>query len=331
MKLYAVFGNPIAHSKSPYLHNFTFHNLGIDARYVRILLESTINARDFREKFFAYSLSGANITIPFKEIAIDSCDEIVGIAQKIGAINTIVRHDNRLLGYNTDAMGFYRNMIDSVNHTKNPNSSILSEKSGFRSYEQGNRTYHPLTKQATSLYNLSLHSGLQGDSRSKKDKFVKTALIIGAGGSARAIAFILKERGICVEIINRSENRLDFFRKNGFECASFDEFSANLGGESQYDLIVNTTSSSINGELPLDSAILAELFDGAKIAFDLMYGKKCPFLELAKKCGKIRGKKHKIQTIDGAKMLLYQAIEASSLFLNKPYKTIEKAMSKAWA
>lgn len=274
MKLYAVFGNPIAHSKSPYLHNFTFHNLGIDARYVRILLESTINARDFREKFFAYSLSGANITIPFKEIAIDSCDEIVGIAQKIGAINTIVRRGERLFGYNTDAMGFYRNI---------------------------------------------------------ERKKLQTALIIGAGGSARAIAFILKERGICVEIINRSESRLDFFRKNGFECASFDEFSANLGGESQYDLIVNTTSSSINGELPLDSAILVELFDGAKIAFDLMYGKKCPFLELAKKCGKIRDKKHKIQTIDGAKMLLYQAIEASSLFLNKPYKTIEKAMSKAWA
>ena len=321
MKLYAVFGNPIAHSKSPYLHNFTFHNLGIDARYVRILLESTINARDFREKFFAYSLSGANITIPFKEIALDSCDEIVGIAQKIGAINTIVRHDNRLLGYNTDAMGFYRNMIDSVNHTKNPNSSILSEKSGLRSCEQGNRTNRPLTK----------HSGLQDDSRSKKDEFVKTALIIGAGGSARAIAFILKERGIKVSVINRSESRLDFFRQNGFECASFDEFSANLGGDLQYDLIVNATSSSINGELPLDSAILVELFDGAKIAFDLMYGKKCPFLELAKKSGKIRNKKHKIQTIDGAKMLLYQAIEAQSLFLNKPYKTIEKAMSKAWA
>ena len=320
MKLYAVFGNPIAHSKSPYLHNFAFHNLGIDARYVRILLESTINARDFREKFFAYSLSGANITIPFKEIALDSCDEIVGIAQKIGAINTIVRRGERLFGYNTDAMGFYRNLIDSVNHTKNPNSSILSEKSGLRSCEQENRTNRPLTKRITSLHDLSL-----------KDEFVKTALIIGAGGSARAIAFILKERGICVEIINRSESRLDFFRKNGFECASFDEFSANLGGESQYDLIVNATSSSINGELPLDSAILAELFSSAKIAFDLMYGKKCPFLELAKKCGKIRDKKHKIQTIDGAKMLLYQAIEASSLFLNKPYKTIEKAMSKAWA
>lgn len=273
MKLYAVFGNPIQHSKSPYLHNVTFHKLGIDARYVRILLESTINARDFRDRFFEYGLSGANITIPFKEIALDSCDEIMGIAQKIGAINTIVWRGERLLGYNTDAMGFYRN--------------IEREK-------------------------------------------LQTALIIGAGGSTRAIAFILQERGIKTTIINRSPNRLAFFRENGFKCASFGEFGANLKArnlgenQAQYDLIINATSSSINNELPLDSAILVKLFSNAKIAFDLMYGKKCPFLELAKKSDKIR----KIQTIDGANMLRYQAIEASSLFLNKPYKNIEKAMPK---
>ena len=274
MKLYAVFGNPIAHSKSPYLHNTTFYNLGIEARYVRILLDSNTNAEDFRKNFFEYGLSGANITIPFKEIALNACDEVSEIAQKIGAINTIVRRGERLFGYNTDAMGFYRNIADCR---------------------------------------------------------VKTALIIGAGGSARAIAFILQERGIAVKIINRSPNRLEFFRQNGFECASFNEFSANLKGKSQYDLIVNATSSSIEGALPLDKTILTELFGGAKIAFDLMYGKKCPFLELAKKCGGIRGKKHEIRairTIDGANMLRYQAIEASSLFLNKPYKVIEKAMAR---
>ena len=290
MKLYAVFGNPIQHSKSPYLHNTAFYNLGIDARYVRILLDLNTNAEDFREQFFEYGLSGANITIPFKEIALKACDEVSEIAQKIGAINTIVRRGERLFGYNTDAMGFYRNIAD------------------YR---------------------------------------VKTALVIGAGGSAKAIAFILQERGIGVSVINRSENRLEFFRQNGFKSATFGEFSANLkgesgvkqarnfsanlGGESQYDLIVNATSSSINGELPLDRAILAGLFSGAKIAFDLMYGKKCPFLELAKKCGGIRGKKRgirTIQTIDGANMLRYQAIEAQSLFLNKPYAIIEKAMTK---
>lgn len=290
MKLYAVFGNPIAHSKSPYLHNFAFERLGIDARYVRFKLE---NASNFRELFFEMGLSGANITIPFKEILLESCDEVVGIAQKIGAINTIIRRGNRLLGHNTDALGFYQN--------------------------------------------------IKGDN-------LKTALIIGAGGSARAIAVILQERGIKVSVINRSPQRLEFFRKMGFECAEFGEFygrfacksranrgnfganQANRSTNLQYDLIINATSSSINDELPLDSAVLGELFSGAKIAFDLMYGKKCPFLELAKTrgCGKSGGKKRAIRTIDGANMLLYQAIYASSLFLDKPYHTIAKAMTPAW-
>ena len=291
MKLYAVFGNPIAHSKSPYLHNFAFERLKMDARYVRFKLE---NASNFRELFFEMGLSGANITIPFKEILLESCDEVVGIAQKIGAINTIIRRGNRLLGHNTDAMGFYQNV---------------------------------------------------------KQYKLKTALIIGAGGSARAIAIILKERGIKVSVINRSAKRLEFFRNNGFECAEFGEFyerfaykfganrgnfrenhnnfsanHANHGANPQYDLIINATSSSINNELPLEGAILGELFGGAKIAFDLMYGKKCPFLELAKK-----GKNAKrIKTIDGANMLLYQAIYASSLFLDKPYSTIAKAMTPAY-
>lgn len=280
MKLYAVFGNPIAHSKSPYLHNFTFEKLGIDARYVRYKLE---DVSKFRDLFFELGLSGANITVPFKEILFESCDEVVGIAQKIGAINTIVRRDGKLFGYNTDALGFYRNI------------------------EHDN---------------------------------VKTALIIGAGGSARAIAMILQECGINVSVINRSEKRLEFFRKNGFKCAEFEVFCeiferesiTNSVGNSKYDLIINATSSSINNELPLDSTILVELFDGAKIVFDLMYDKKCPFLELAKKYNgrNCNTKKHKIRVVDGANMLLYQAISASSIFLNKSYKIIEKAMSSAW-
>lgn len=281
MKLYAVFGNPIAHSKSPYLHNFAFERLRIDARYVRYKLE---NANNFRELFFEMGLSGANITIPFKEILLESCDEVVGIAQKIGAINTIIRRGNRLLGHNTDALGFYQNI--------------------------------------------------------KRDN-LKTALIIGAGGSARAIAIILKERGIKVSVINRSEKRLEFFRKNGFECAEFGDFYGRFAFKSganqpnpspnpQYDLIINATSSSINDELPLDSAILGELFGGAKIAFDLMYGKKCPFLELAQKCKNAKRGGKAIKTIDGANMLLYQAIYASSLFLDKPYHTIAKAMTPAF-
>lgn len=269
MRIYAVFGNPINHSKSPFLHNFVFENLNIDAKYVRFCLK---NANDFRDIFFRYGFSGANITVPFKETLLESCDEIKGIATKIGAINTIIRVDSKLFGYNTDAIGFY--------------NSVFSYKNAF-----------------------------------------KNALIIGAGGSAKAIAFILKEHNIKVTIINKTPKRLDFFRDNGFACGLSSDFS--VYKHEIFDIIINATSSSINDELPLDSAILSHCFANAKLAIDLMYGKKCKFLELAKK--------RRIHTLDGTKMLLYQAIEASYLFLksqsknsNIKYKNIENAMFKAY-
>ena len=100
---FAVVGNPIHHSLSPLLHNYAFEILGINAFYGRYCLSEE---KDFRF-LETLGLKGANITIPFKEIAFNSCDETFGIAKKIGAVNTIVFDNNKILGYNTDAMGFY--------------------------------------------------------------------------------------------------------------------------------------------------------------------------------------------------------------------------------
>lgn len=257
MKLYCVFGNPISHSKSPLLHNYVFNALNIDARYIRFHLESSEN---FRELFFEYGFSGANITIPFKEKLMCYCDSLHPLAKKINAINTIVREDSKLIGYNTDAMGFYKNI---------------------------------------------------------ENKNIKNALIIGAGGSAKAVAWILIDNGIETCIINRSLEKLEYFKKAGFMCFSSDDFKI-----SKYDLIVNATSSSINNMLPLPKETLDALFSQSKIAFDLMYGKTSLFLELAKK--------HNLIAIDGSKMLLYQAIDANRLFLKLPYEKIAKIMNKAY-
>lgn len=257
MKLYCVFGNPIFHSKSPLLHNYVFYKLNIDARYTRFHLESSAN---FRELFFEYGFSGANITLPFKEELICHCDSLSPLAKKINAINTIVREDSKLIGYNTDAMGFYKNI---------------------------------------------------------ENEDIKNALIIGAGGSAKAVAWILRDKNIDTCIINRSPNKLEYFRDAGFSCFSNDSFK---GGK--FDLIINATSSSINNTLPLQKEALEELFSHSKIAFDLMYGKVSSFLELSKR--------HNLATIDGSKMLLYQAIEANSLFLNMDYRMIEEVMSEAY-
>ena len=255
MHFYCVFGNPISHSKSPILHNYVFYKLNINARYNRHLLK---NDNNFRDMFLKHEYVGANVTLPFKETVVKYCDRIHGIANEIGAINTIIKDDNKLIGYNTDASGFYK-CIESYN--------------------------------------------------------IKNALIIGAGGSAKAIACILKNKNINIMVINRSINRLDFFKAKNIKCINI--FELDIIKEVKFDLVINATSSSLNNELPLEIGLLKTLFLNARIAFDLVYG-TCKFLELAKQ--------YELITIDGSKMLLYQAIDASSLFLNKPNETIANIM-----
>lgn len=103
--LYAIFGNPVSHSKSPLMHNLAFKGLGFDGCYNRYRLEE---GSRLKEAFFALGLKGINITVPHKEAAYEACDILDPFAQKVGAVNTIVEKGGKLYGYNTDAPGFLR-------------------------------------------------------------------------------------------------------------------------------------------------------------------------------------------------------------------------------
>jgi len=104
-QLFCIFGNPVSHSKSPLMHNLTFHKLGYDACYTRYLLE---DGTKLKETFFKLGLKGVNVTVPHKEAAFQACDVLDPFAQKIGVVNTIVEHEGNLYGYNTDAPGFLK-------------------------------------------------------------------------------------------------------------------------------------------------------------------------------------------------------------------------------
>jgi shikimate dehydrogenase len=197
-------------------------------------------------------LEGANVTVPHKEVAYEGCDEVRGIAQKIGAVNTLVREGSRVIGYNTDAQGFYQ--------------AIASFGS------------------------------------------LRSALILGAGGTAKAIAFILKEHGIETTILNRSQSRLDFFEKNGFTCNTWDNVKRNA-----YDLIINTTSAGLKDEeFPCPKALLHTLFGQANYAFDVIYNQQTPFLKMAHA--------HTLTCKDGKEMLLHQAVLAFNLFFGNRFE-----------
>jgi shikimate dehydrogenase len=104
-KLFTIFGNPVSHSKSPLMHNLSFRGLDYDGCYTRYRLE---DGSKLREKFFELDITGANITVPHKEEAFRACDTLDPFAQKVGAVNTIVKREGKLYGYNTDAPGFLR-------------------------------------------------------------------------------------------------------------------------------------------------------------------------------------------------------------------------------
>jgi len=105
MQLFTIFGNPVSHSKSPLMHNLSFQGLNYDGVYTRYKLE---DGSKLRQKFFDLNIVGANITVPHKQDAFDACDELDAFAQKVGSVNTIVKKDGKLYGYNTDAPGFLK-------------------------------------------------------------------------------------------------------------------------------------------------------------------------------------------------------------------------------
>lgn len=246
MKIFTIFGDPVSHSRSPLMHNHVFKVLNIDACYTRSQLT---DGSKLREVFFAKSLDGANITVPHKEAAFEACDEIRGLAKQIGAVNTIINEDGRLIGYNTDAEGF-----------------IAAIKS-----------FGPL----------------------------QNALIIGAGGTAKALAIVLRQNSIEPTILNRSAHRLDHFINNGFQAYSWETFTPNT-----YDLIINTTSAGLSdNSLPIEGSLLDTLLCNANCAIDVIYGKETPFL--------LKVKNAALPYKDGSDMLLEQGVLANHLFMNK--------------
>jgi shikimate dehydrogenase len=147
---------------------------------------------------------------------------------------------------------------------------------------------------------------------------INNVLILGAGGTAKAVATILREKSLHVTILNRSKQRLASFEKQDFECYSWDDFPFD-----SYDLIVNTTSAGLHdNNLPLETTLLEALMQKSKFAFDVIYNKQTPFLQFAKQ--------NSLLYKDGADMLLYQGVLAFNLFFSNKYDeaVIEKSMKK---
>lgn len=102
--VYGLVGHPIAHSPSPRLHNAWFRHHNIDAVYVAC--PTTPGQGPVAAALHTLGFSGANLTIPHKTDVFSACERVDAAATASRAVNTVVRRDGRLTGYNTDVSGF---------------------------------------------------------------------------------------------------------------------------------------------------------------------------------------------------------------------------------
>lgn len=120
MKL-AVVGNPIAHSKSPLIFRFLFDVIQREYSYERILL----NSANEIPLLFEEGYDGINITAPFKELVIPFLDELSVDAKAIKSVNTVIKRNGKLMGYNTDIYGILNAFVEEQIDLKGKSCLIL--------------------------------------------------------------------------------------------------------------------------------------------------------------------------------------------------------------
>lgn len=111
-----VIGDPIAHSKSPLIHNFWLERLGIDAEYRATRVVRSVLADYFAMRRKDSFWRGCNVTIPHKEASISCLNGLDGAASSVGAVNTVIpREAGRLAGYNTDVEALAHELEGTLN------------------------------------------------------------------------------------------------------------------------------------------------------------------------------------------------------------------------
>lgn len=122
-QLYGIFGNPVGHSLSPLMHNAAFKKFNKNAVYLAFEIHPESLGLAF-EAVRSLGIRGVNITVPFKEEALDYIDEIPeDLDRCIGALNTVVNRGGKLLGYNTDVQGFLLSLKEELKF--NPDAKTI--------------------------------------------------------------------------------------------------------------------------------------------------------------------------------------------------------------
>ncbi len=123
-RLCGIIGDPIEHTMSPAMHNAVFKKMELDYLYVPFRVKTEELGKAI-EGMKALNIRGINVTIPHKVAVIQLLDELDHLAEKIGAVNTIVNDGGLLRGYNTDGAGFLQALLEKRIEPQGKNIVIL--------------------------------------------------------------------------------------------------------------------------------------------------------------------------------------------------------------
>jgi shikimate dehydrogenase len=251
-----VIGWPVAHSRSPLIHNYWLKHYGIAGEYRR----EAVRAEEFAAFVGALATRGyvgANVTVPHKEaaFALSQPDER---ARAVGAVNTLWLDSGVLRSTNTDVEGFLDNLDACAPHW---------------------------------------------------DRDTGKALVLGAGGAARAVVYGLLSRGLeQIVVANRTAGRAEALRTSfgaRVQVADWAKVNSELADAA---LLVNTTTLGMRGQpaLALDLALLRS----HAIVADIVY---VPVVTPLLAAARARG----LLTADGLGMLLHQAVRGFALWFGR--------------
>lgn len=249
-----LIGHPVAHSKSPLIHEYWMKQYGVTGEYNLIdappeALEETI------KRLIDEGYDGFNVTVPHKEAILPFCDWLDEGAKAIGAVNSVSIKDGRLLGHNTDVYGFIQNLKSS--------GAVKT---------------------------------LQG----------KTALILGAGGAARAVIYgLMKEGAKKIYLCNRTRKKAENLQNEFGTIIEVIDWKNREDQNANINLLVNTTSLGMTGKPKLKFS-MKDLSHNA-VVNDIVYTPlETPLLQNAVTQGN--------QAVTGIGMLIYQAAPAFELW-----------------
>lgn len=274
-KLVGLIGWPVSHSMSPMMHNSAFQHMKLNFIYVALPVKPE-RLSEAIKGIKALSFRGVNVTIPHKERVINYLDDLTKEAELIGAVNTIVSDGERLIGHNTDSVGFIQSLIQNEFNPEGCN-----------------------------------------------------ALILGAGGAARAVTVALAlNRAEKIFIYNRTQKKAQqleyIINKIRPGLASVVEYMEENLFDLDVDIVVNTTSIGMHPNVEDCPVTNAEFFKEKMVVCDIVYNPlKTAFLKRAEDKG--------CKVIYGLDMLLYQGAEAFKLWtgIEPPIKTMKKMLENA--